>query len=117
MHDLVRGVNVEEGTYAGRTGRVLNFAARRTPIANADSARDLFDNILFESAEDSFDRAETAVERLIAGNFSPTSLSGTEFRGRNYPRNSVVPSICLARYWRPSQILNASSVQCNYGIT
>lgn len=78
VHDLVRGVNVESGKYARRTGRVLNYAARRTPIANADAARDvIFDSIPFEDAEDSFDRAETAIERMIAGNFSLNSMSGT----------------------------------------
>ena len=68
IHDLVRGVNESGGKYNRRTGRVLNYAARRTPIATASlAASDRFAKPYFEDADDSFDIADAAIESLIDG--------------------------------------------------
>lgn len=70
IHDLVRGVNETEGKYYRRTGRVINYAARRTPIAEAGlAANDYHAKPYFEDADDSFDIADAAMESLIDGNF------------------------------------------------
>ena len=70
VHDLVRGVNEEQGRYYRRTGRVLNYAARRTPIAEANLA--VKENVAkpyVEDADDAFDIADAAMESLIDGDF------------------------------------------------
>lgn len=70
IHDLVRGVNENQGKYYRRTGRVINYAARRTPIAQANiAASDNFSKPYFEDADDSFDIADAAIESLINGDF------------------------------------------------
>jgi hypothetical protein len=71
IHDLVRGVN-DGGKYVRRTGRVLNYAAVRTPVASRTfSAANAYDSgkPMFEGADDSFDIADAAVDRLIDGEF------------------------------------------------
>ena len=71
IHDLVRGVN-DGGKYLRRAGRVLNYAAVRTPVASPSfaggSAYD-YSKPLFEDTDDSFDIADAAIDRLIDGEF------------------------------------------------
>lgn len=70
IHDLVRGVNENGGKYARRTGRVLNYAARRTPVAVASlGTSDRSAKPYFEDEDDSFDIADAAIERMIDGDF------------------------------------------------
>ena len=70
IHDLVRGVNQTGGKYHRRTGRVINYAARRTPIAQASLASSNYSGKpFFEDDEDSFDIADAAIEALIDGDF------------------------------------------------
>ena len=70
IHDLVRGVNETGGKYNRRTGRVINYAARRTPIAEATlTASDYSSKPYFEDDDDSFDIADAAIESLIDGEF------------------------------------------------
>lgn len=76
VHDLVRGVN-DGGKYNRRTGRVLDYAAVRTPIAQPT----LFSGAavqttamgqskaMFQDTDDAFDIADAAMERLIDGDF------------------------------------------------
>lgn len=72
VHALVRGVNESGGKYARRTGRVLNFAARRTPIAEANVGADVVSSKMqFQDEDDSFDIADAAIDRLINGEFAP----------------------------------------------
>ena len=72
IHDLVRGVNEGQGTYSRRTGRLLNFAARRTPVAVANvAASNVQGKLAAEDSDDAFDIADAAIEKLIAGDFQP----------------------------------------------
>lgn len=74
IHDLVRGVNEGQGTYSRRTGRLLNYAARRTPVAVASKASaNVSSKIEIEDADDAFDIADAAIERLLAGDFQAIS--------------------------------------------
>lgn len=69
VHDLVRGVN-DGGKYSRRMGRVLDYAARRTPIASAGAVYvDGTSKPYFTDDDDSFDVADAAIERLIDGDF------------------------------------------------
>ena len=70
IHDLVRGVNEPGGKYPRRTGRVLNYAAVRTPQAaiNLKTASPSM-KASVEGGEDSFDIADEAIERVISGDF------------------------------------------------
>lgn len=78
IHDLVRGVNEGQGTYSRRTGRLLNYAARRTPVAVANKASaNVSGKLEIEDADDAFDIADAAIEKLLAGDFQPVS-SGPE---------------------------------------
>jgi hypothetical protein len=70
IHDLVRGVNETAGKYYRRTSRVINYAARRTPIAEANPLLGAgYSKPRFEDDDDSFDIADTAIDSLIDGNF------------------------------------------------
>jgi hypothetical protein len=74
IHDLVRGVNEGQGTYSRRTGRLLNYAARRTPVAVANKARDSVSaKPATEDADDAFDIADAAIDKLIEGDFQPVA--------------------------------------------
>ena len=79
IHDFVRGVNEGQGTYSRRTGRLLNYAARRTPIAVANKATlNVNGKLTVEDSDDAFDIADAAIEKMIAGDFQPVS-SGSLF--------------------------------------
>ena len=70
IHDLVRGVNEGQGPYSRRTGRLLNYAARRTPIAVANKALDsVSGKPAIEDGDDAFDIADAAIEKMIEGDF------------------------------------------------
>lgn len=78
--DLVRGVNVGSGIqakYQRRANRLLNYAARRTPIATANfsAAGSLKSTATFsrapEEADDAFDIADEAAEQFLANGFQP----------------------------------------------
>jgi len=80
IEDLVRGVNVASGIqakYQRRANRLLNYAARRTPVATANlaAAGALKGSVAFsrapEEADDAFDIADEAVERFLANGFQP----------------------------------------------
>jgi hypothetical protein len=74
IHDLVRGVNESQGTYSRRTGRLLNYAARRTPIAVANKALDsVSGKPAIEDADNAFDIADAAIEKMIQGDFQPVA--------------------------------------------
>lgn len=79
VHALVRGVN-DGGKYTRRTGRVLNYAARHTPIAEANllGVDAGFSKTQFEAGDDSFDIADAAMERLTNGEFTSVTSSGTQ---------------------------------------
>lgn len=87
IQDLVRGVNVQHGgpgnaKYRRRADRLLNYAARRTPIAeanafaNAQSKSGFVRAHAMEEADDAFDVAEEAIERFLAGEFQPQTRAG-----------------------------------------
>jgi hypothetical protein len=79
IHDLVRGVNEGQGRYSRRTGRLLNYAARRTPIAVATKPSiSANGKIAVEDADDAFDIADAAMDRLMNGEFQPLE-SGSMF--------------------------------------
>jgi hypothetical protein len=70
IHDLVRGVNETGGKYNRRTGRVINYAALRTPVAQINLAtNDSYTKAQVEDADDAFDIADAAIESLIDGDF------------------------------------------------
>lgn len=84
IHDLVRGVNEGQGTYSRRTGRLLNYAARRTPIAVASAVSGkaspgISGKIAYEDADDAFDIADAAIERLLGGDFQPIANGSVMF--------------------------------------
>jgi hypothetical protein len=70
IHDLVRGVN-DGGKYSRRTGRVLDYAAVRTPIATPTfvGSSGVQSKTMFQDTDDAFDVADNAMERLIDGDF------------------------------------------------
>ncbi|HJR71121.1 MAG TPA: hypothetical protein VKA43_13850 [Gammaproteobacteria bacterium] len=78
--DLIRGVNIETGIqakYHRRTNRLLNYAARRTPIAEAQinipGALKIQASIAQsqEDSDDAFDIADEAVEQFMSNGFQP----------------------------------------------
>lgn len=84
---LVRGVNVEHGAsenakYRRRADRLLNYAARRTPIAEANALANVQSKSGFvrahamEQADNAIDVADAAIERFLAGEFQPQSRAG-----------------------------------------
>ena len=85
LKDLVKGVNVQSGSqakYMRRADRVLNYAARRTPIATANKASfGAFKPIFAATAtattspesDDAFDVADNAVAEFMADGFQPTN--------------------------------------------
>jgi hypothetical protein len=80
IHDLVRGVNEGLGKYSRRTGRLLNYAARRTPIAVVNKASmGANEKFMPEDADDAFDIADAAMDRLIDGEFQPLSSGSMIF--------------------------------------
>jgi hypothetical protein len=80
IHDLVRGVNEGQGTYSRRTGRLLNYAARRTPIAVVSKASvSANSKVATEDADNAFDVADAAIEKLLAGDFQPISSGSQMF--------------------------------------
>ena len=99
IHDLVRGVNQTEGKYYRRTGRVINYAARRTPVAQASlRANDYNAKPYFIDDDDSFDIADAAIESLIDGDFQvagsgPLLFSAPVFRDLAASLDLPVPTI------------------------
>ena len=56
--------------FRSRTGPVLNYAARRTPIATANASIDSgYAKAAFVETDDAFDIADAAIERMIEGDF------------------------------------------------
>ena len=88
LKDLVKGVNVQSGAqakYMRRMDRVLNYAARRTPIATANKASfGAFKPIFAATAtattspesDDAFDVADNAVAEFMADGFQPSNRAG-----------------------------------------
>lgn len=88
LKDLVKGVNVQSGSqakYMRRADRVLNYAARRTPIATTNKASfGAFKPIFAATAtattspgsDDAFDVADNAVAEFMADGFQPSNRAG-----------------------------------------
>jgi hypothetical protein len=87
IKDLVRGVNVQHGAglqakYRRRADRLLNYAARRTPIAvtnalaNVQSKSGHVRAYAMEESDNAFDVAEEAVERFLEGGFQQQLRAG-----------------------------------------
>lgn len=83
--DLVRGVNVPDGLqakYRRRADRLLNYAARRTPIATTNtlvrgsSKLDAY-AMAVEETDNAFDVADDAIERLLEGGLQPQARFGS----------------------------------------
>lgn len=83
--DLVTGVNVTDGVeakYSRRADRLLNYAARRTPVAqvngNAPGVTYLppVVNNLVEEPDDAFDFADQAIDRFLANGFGAQVRAG-----------------------------------------
>jgi hypothetical protein len=78
LADLVTGVNTDTGIqakYRRRANRLLNYAADRTPVAqanlNAPGATSTTTVRSAEESDDAFDIADEAVERFLANRFQP----------------------------------------------
>lgn len=80
IQDLVRGVNESDGKYARRANRLLNYAARRTPVAVASkSAPGALKPVYAATAtattspesDDAFDVADNAMEEFMNNGFQP----------------------------------------------
>lgn len=78
IRDLVLGVNEQDGTYSRRTNRLLNYAARRTPVAVATPFPNQLNQVGGMSAmamapeddDKAFDVVDDAIERFVSGQFN-----------------------------------------------
>lgn len=88
IRDLVFGVNQSDGTYSRRTNRLLNYAARRTPVAEATPFPNQLNKMGGLSAmamapeddDNAFDLVDDAIERFVNGQFNRPTNAVTLFQ-------------------------------------
>lgn len=117
--DLVTGVNASDGIqakYSRRADRLLNYAARRTPVAQVNNgtpgaiaAQPPVSRNSAEEADDAFDLADQAVERFLANGFAAQLSAGDALSDpifRDLAASVELPDQIAAVIQDPQQMLS-----------